>query len=85
MTSERNESERVAEPARSLATETLSCSSARRTLASRTRSSWAAAKRIQELVGGGQGLLEAGVNQGGGRGVLAGTSRPHFGPTAESR
>ena len=30
--------ERVAEPARSLATETLSCSSARRTLLSRTRS-----------------------------------------------
>ena len=42
VTSERRESDRVADPARSLATETLSCSSARRTLASRTLTSWAA-------------------------------------------
>ena len=42
VTSERSESDRVAEPARSLATETLSCSSARRTLASRTPTSCAA-------------------------------------------
>jgi hypothetical protein len=44
VTSERSESDRVAVPLRSLFTETFSCSWARRTLASRTRTSSAAAR-----------------------------------------
>ncbi len=43
VTSDRSESDRVAEPARSLATDVFSCSSARRTLDSRTRTSCCAA------------------------------------------
>ena len=40
-------SDRVAEPASSLLTDTLSCSSARRTLACRTLTSWAAASALK--------------------------------------
>ena len=49
VTSERRESERVALPARSFATETVSCSSARRRLARRTRTSSFAASAPKKV------------------------------------
>ena len=85
VTSERSESERVAEPARSLATETLSCSSARRTLASRTRRSCCAASASKKaLVVASACWNRASVERRFGGG-LAGAGRPHLGARGGSR